>query len=155
MRGKKAKVRIMQPDIKYGSDLVTKFIKKIMLDGKKNLAQKMFYEVIEGGAKELNIEPMDFVNKTVDNLRPALEVKSRRVGGANYSIPMPVSPARQESLAIRWIVEAARLKSGDSFTNILRKEMIDVYNGQGSAYEKKLNVERMAEANKAFAHFKW
>ena len=156
MRGKRAKRKTQKVDRKYGSPIIGRFVTKVMQDGKKSVAEDLVYSAVENGAntvKEKDI--VTFVNKAVDNVRPSLEIKARRVGGANYSIPMPVSPARQESLAIRWVVDAARMKSGDSFTNILRKEMIDVYNGQGAAYEKKLNVERMAEANKAFAHFKW
>jgi small subunit ribosomal protein S7 len=155
MRGKKAKIRQIKPDVKFGSEVVARFIKKIMLHGKKNIAEKVVYTVIEAGSKELNVEPLVFVNTAVDNLRPALETKSRRVGGANYQVPQPVTPRRQEALAIRWIVDAARAKSGDNFDVLLRKEMVDAYNRLGSAWEKKMNIEKMAEANKAFAHFKW
>ena len=155
MRGKKAKIRQTQPDVRYSNILVSRFINKIMLDGKKSTAQKLFYKVIESAAKDLNIEPIVFVNTVVDNLRPALEIKARRVGGANYSVPIPVTPRRQEALAIRWVVDVTRAKTGDTFDVLLKREMVDAYNRIGGAIEKKNGVEKMAEANKAFAHFKW
>lgn len=155
MRGKKAKIRVMNPDAKYGSPVATRFINKIMLHGKKTLAEKLFQLVVDNAATELKVEPIDFINKVIDNVAPALEVKSRRVGGANYSVPTPVAPRRREALAVRWLVDAARSKSGASFDMLLKKEMIDAYNGIGSAMEKKNNIEKMAEANKAFAHFGW
>ena len=155
MRGKSAKIRKQRIDSKYQSPIVARFISKVMLHGKRGVAEKTVYEVILAGSKDLKVDPLDFVNKAVDNLRPALETRSRRVGGANYQVPSPVTPRRQEALAIRWIVEAARGKSGSAFSELLKKEMIDAYNMTGSALEKKGNLEKMAEANKAFAHFKW
>jgi small subunit ribosomal protein S7 len=155
MRGKKAKVRLMQPDAKYGSPVATRFINKIMLHGKKSIAEKLFQAVVDSASKELEVDPNEFINKVVDTVAPALEVKSRRVGGANYSVPIPVAPRRKEALAVRWLVDAARAKSGASFDILLKKEMIDAYNGVGAAMEKRMNIEKMAEANKAFAHFSW
>ena len=155
MRGKRAKIRKIQKDRKYNSELFTKFINNIMLDGKKSLAEKTFYNVIEQTASELGIEPVDFVNKSVDNIRPALELKSRRVGGSTYQVPVPVSPGRQETLVIRWLLDISRKKKGNSFTNILKKEMLAAYKEEGDAIKKKKDIERMAEANKAFAHFRW
>lgn len=143
------------PDTKYQSELITRLIKKVMVDGKMGLAEKIVYSTIEAAAKELDITPLEFVNRVVDNLRPGLEIKSRRVGGANYQVPVPVTPRRQEALAIRWVTDVARSKIGAAFDQILKKEMLDAYNGIGSAFEKKIGVEKMAEANKAFAHFKW
>ncbi|HPQ79594.1 MAG TPA: 30S ribosomal protein S7, partial [Candidatus Dojkabacteria bacterium] len=96
-----------------------------------------------------------FVNKAIDNVRPALEIKARRVGGANYQVPMPVSPRRQETLAVRWIVEASRKKTGKSFDETLCDQLVDAYKGEGDAVRKKEDTEKMAEANKAFAHFRW
>jgi small subunit ribosomal protein S7 len=145
----------MTPDAKYQSAVATRFINKIMLHGKKTIAEKLFQSVVDVAAKELSIEPVDFINKVIDTVAPSLEVKSRRVGGANYSVPIPVSPRRREALAVRWLVDAARSKSGASFDVLLKKEMVDAYNGIGSAMEKRNNVEKMAEANKAFAHFSW
>lgn len=155
MRGKRAKIRKIQKDARYKSALFTRFINSIMLHGKKNLAEKIFYEVIEGGAEELKTDPVEFVNKVVDNIRPALEIKSRRVGGSNYQVPVPVSPLRQETLAIRWLLEISRKKSGASFADLLKGQMIAAYKGEGDVLKKKQDVEKMAEANKAFAHFRW
>jgi small subunit ribosomal protein S7 len=155
MRGKRAKLRKIEKDPKYNSELFLRFIKSIMLHGKKGLAEKMFYNVIESASTELKVDPVDFVHKVIDNVRPALEIKSRRVGGSNYQVPVPVTPERQETLAIRWLIDTSRGKSGASFTELLKKEMISAYNGEGDVIKKKQDVERMAEANKAFAHFRW
>ncbi len=155
MRGARAKKRKILKDRKYNSELFTRFINNIMLDGKRELAEKMFYDVVELGAKEFKEDPVDFVNKAFDNIRPALELKSRRVGGSTYQVPVPVSPFRQETLCIRWLLEVARKKSGASFTDLLKKEFVSAYKGEGDVLKKKQDVERMAEANKAFAHFRW
>ena len=155
MRGKRAKIKKVEKDSRYKSILFTRFINAIMLHGKKNLAEKMFYEIVEDGAKELKTDPVEFVQKVIDNVRPALEIKSRRVGGSNYQVPVPVSPKRQETLVVRWLIEIARKKTGASFTELLKKEMLAAYKGEGDVIKKKQDVERMAEANKAFAHFRW
>jgi len=155
MRGKRAKSRKTEKDTRYKSALFAKFINNIMLHGKKGLAEKMFYEIIEDGAKELNTDPVEFVTKVINNVRPALEIKSRRVGGSNYQVPVPVTPQRQETLAMRWLIDIARKKTGASFTELLKKEMVATYKGEGDVIKKKQDVERMAEANKAFAHFRW
>ena len=155
MRGKRAKVRQLKKDTKYKNTLFGRFINSIMLHGKKGLAEKTFYNIVEEGAKELNTDPVEFANKAIDNIRPALEIKSRRVGGSNYQVPVPVTPQRQETLAVRWLIEIARKKTGASFEELLKKEMIAAYKGEGDATKKKQDVERMAEANKAFAHFRW
>ncbi len=155
MRGKRAKVRKLNKDVKYKSVLFARFISNIMSHGKKGLAEKIFYEVVEEGAKELNTDPVEFTTKVIDNIRPALEIKSRRVGGSNYQVPVPVTPQRQETLAVRWLIDIARKKTGAPFKDLLKKEMIATYKGEGDAIKKKQDVERMAEANKAFAHFRW
>lgn len=155
MRGKRAKSRKIEKDTRYKSALFAKFINNIMLHGKKGLAEKMFYEIIEDGAKELKTDPVEFVTKVINNVRPALEIKSRRVGGSNYQVPVPVTPQRQETLAMRWLIDIARKKTGASFTELLKKEMVATYKGEGDVIKKKQDVERMAEANKAFAHFRW
>lgn len=155
MRGRRAKQRKVVLDPKYGSRLANSFINKIMLHGKKGIAQKMFYEAIEEGAKEVKSEPIAFLTKVMETVRPALEIRARRVGGANYQVPVPVSPARQETLVIRWIVDSARNKAGTEFVGKLKQEMVDAFNGVGDAMKKKEDTERMAEANKAFAHFRW
>ncbi len=156
MRGKRAKKRAIKVDKKYGSPVIARFISKVMQDGKKNIAEDLVYNAVEKGAESVKEkEILLFVNKAIDNVRPALEIKARRVGGANYQVPMPVSPRRQETLAVRWIVEASRKKGGKAFNEVLMNQLVDSYKGEGDAVRKKEETERMAEANKAFAHFRW
>ena len=156
MRGKKAKKRGIKPDPRYKSSLAGRIISKIMQHGKRKLAERMFYEAVEQGAKEVNAEsPLDFLNQAIDNVRPGLELKARRVGGANYNIPMPVTAARQETLAVRWVVDIARGKKGKAFAQFLKQELVAAFNNEGEAVKKMEDTQRMAEANKAFAHFKW
>ena len=155
MRGKRAKKRTIVPDIRYGSSVVTLFINKVMLHGKKDKAEKIFYEALEESAKKSKVTPDEFLIQVLDNVRPTLEIRARRVGGANYQVPMPVSPRRQDTLAIRWIVDSCRGKSGSDFSKLLQKELLDAYDKTGEAVKKKDETERMAEANKAFAHFRW
>ena len=155
MRGKRAKKRPLVKDKKYNDEVIGSLINKVMLDGKKSLAQELVYTAIESGAQKVNTPVIEFVHTAVDNVRPALEVKSRRVGGANYQVPVPVTPRRQETLAVRWLVDVSRSKSGKSFDKLLEEEMVSAFKGEGEAVKKKNDVERMAEANKAFAHFRW
>jgi len=155
MRGKRAKKRAIVKDKKYNDEVIGRLINKVMLDGKKSLAQELVYTAIESGAQKVNTPVIEFVHTAVDNVRPALEIKSRRVGGANYQVPVPVSPRRQETLAVRWLVDISRNKTGKSFSKLLETEILNAFNGEGDALKKKLDVERMAEANKAFAHFRW
>mgnify|MGYP003771429777 CR=1 FL=1 len=155
MRGKRAKKRPLIKDRKYNDEVIGRLVNKVMLDGKKSLAEELVYTAIESAAQKVNTPVIEFVHTAVDNVRPALEVKSRRVGGANYQVPVPVSPRRQETLAVRWIVDISRSKSGKSFDKILEEEITNAFKGEGDAIKKKNDVERMAEANKAFAHFKW
>ncbi len=156
MRGKRAKRKAQIGDIKYGNTIISRLINKVMQDGKKSLAEDLVYSALENGAQKVKAEDVNaFFNKAIDNVRPALEIKARRVGGANYSVPMPVSPRRQETLAVRWIVDSARKKSGKSFGTILMDELVAAYSGEGDAMKKKVDTERMAEANRAFAHFRW
>lgn len=155
MRGKRAKKRKAQKDPRFNSELVARFTNKIMQHGKKGLAQKMFYDAMETGAEKVGADPMDFLNQAIDNIRPALELKARRVGGANYQVPVPVTPYRQETLAIRWVTDITRGQTGAAFSELLEKQLLDAYNGEGVAVKKREDVERMAEANKAFAHFRW
>lgn len=156
MRGKRAKKREQKPDKKYGNAVISRLINKVMQDGKKSVAEDMVYKAIESGAEEVKEKDMSaFVDKAIDNVRPTLEIKARRVGGANYQVPMPVMPRRQETLAVRWIVDVARGKKGKSFEELLKIELVNAYKGEGDAVKKKIDTERMAEANKAFAHFRW
>lgn len=155
MRGKRAKVRKQNLDRKYNNAIIARIINKVMQDGKKSLAEDLVYSAIEEGAKKMKVDVLDFVNQSIDNIRPALELKARRVGGSNYQVPVPVSTIRQETLAVRWLVDISRGKKGKNFDDILMNELISAYNGEGEAVKKKSDVERMAEANKAFAHFRW
>lgn len=155
MRGKRAKRRSIQPDAKYDNELVARFINKIMLHGKKDKAEGVFYTALESASKKLKVTPLELLAQIVENVRPALEIKARRVGGANYQVPVPVGPRRQETLVTRWIVDSVRAKSGADFSVLLEKELLDAFNGTGEAVRKKEETERMAEANKAFAHFRW
>ncbi len=156
MRGKRAKKRTQKIDAKYGSPIIARLINKVMQDGKKTVAEELVYSAVEKGAENVKEKDVNvFINKVIDNVRPSLEIKARRVGGANYQVPMPVSPRRQETLSVRWIVDSCRKKSGKSFDKILMAELVAAYNGEGDALKKKMDTERMAEANKAFAHFRW
>ncbi len=155
MRGHKAKKRVQQRDSKYNSPLVARFINKVMLDGKKSTSEALVYSALESAAKKFKMEPDKFLEEVIQKVKPSLEVRSRRVGGANYAVPVPVPAARQDALAIRWIVEYSRKKSGQSFDKILETELVAAFNGEGEALKKKADVEKMAESNKAFAHFRW
>ena len=139
MRGKRAKRRQQQPDAKYGSLVIGRLINKVMQGGRKSIAETMVYTALEKGAEAVKEKDVNaFIDKVIEQVKPALEIKARRVGGANYSVPVPVSPRRQEALTIRWIVEAARKKSGKSFEELLKTELINAYNGEGDAVKKKL-----------------
>lgn len=153
MRGKQAKNKEVQPDMIYHSELITRLINKVMLHGKKNTARKIVYTSLETLSKEVKTTPVDFLERAIQNVEPEVEVRSRRIGGANYQIPTPVTEKRQVSLAIRWIVDTARSKKGTDITTSLSNELKDAYNNTGSAVKKKEETHRMAEANKAFSHF--
>ncbi len=139
----------------YGSELVTKFVNCMMWDGKKSVAQRAFYDAMERIAQKTNDEPLKTFKKAVENCKPMLEVKTRRVGGANYQVPVEVNPVRRQSLAIRWLISYARDRAGKSMVDKLSEELMDAANGRGGAIKKKEDVHRMAEANKAFAHYRW
>jgi len=159
MRSKKAKKNLLNPDPIYGNRLVTRLINRVMKDGKKTVAQKQVYQALEILKKNYeNEEPVDVMRKAFDKVKPQMEVRSRRVGGGAYQVPMPVKGDRKEALAIRWIIEAARKRSNSqyhSFAEKLAAELIDALNDQGAAYTKKINTHKAADANKAFAHFRW
>src|SRR5580693_9307572 len=142
-------------DAVYGSDLVQKFISSMMYDGKRSTAQTIFYKAMEQVAQKTNDDALKIFKKAVDNVRPVLEVKTRRVGGANYQVPVEVNPFRRQSLAIRWLLLYARTRSGKTMTDRLAEELLDAANSRGGAMKKKEDVHRMAEANKAFAHYRW
>ena len=153
-KGHIAKRRV-EPDAIYGSDLVTKFINTMMWAGKKNTAEGIFYEALSRLQQKGGDEPLKLFKKAVENTKPLLEVKTRRVGGANYQVPVEVNPDRRTSLAIRWLVTYARGRAEKGMIDKLSNELLDAANGRGSAIKKKEDVHRMAEANKAFAHYRW
>ncbi|MBI4482584.1 MAG: 30S ribosomal protein S7 [Acidobacteria bacterium] len=147
--------RTLTPDPIYNSELVTKFVNVIMRRGKKSLAENTFYgamEIVKNKAKD---DPLKVFKRAVDNVKPVLEVKSRRVGGATYQVPVEVSPHRRVSLAIRWLVNYARERGEKTMTDRLANELFDAANNRGSAIKKREDTHRMAEANKAFAHYRW
>jgi small subunit ribosomal protein S7 len=139
----------------YASDIVEKFICSMMYEGKKSTAQRVFYGAMDQVAKKTNDEPLKVFKKAIENVKPLLEVKTRRVGGANYQVPVEVNPFRRQSLAIRWLLQYSRERAGKTMTDKLADELIDAANARGGAMKKKEDVHRMAEANKAFAHYRW
>jgi len=147
--------RQVAPDSVYGSELVQKFISSMMWDGKRSTAQRIFYSAMDQIAQKTNDDPMKTFKKAVENVKPVLEVKTRRVGGANYQVPVEVNPFRRQSLAIRWLIQYARSRAGKTMTDKLAEELLDASNSRGGAMKKKEDVHRMAEANKAFAHYRW
>lgn len=153
-----APVRDVNPDPVYGHKLATKLINMVMLDGKRSVAQNQVYRAFEKVRQETKGEPLKIFLAAIDQIEPQMEVRPRRVGGAAYQVPMPVRGKRRESLAIRWLIESA-LKRGNkeyhTFAEKLAAELLDAAQGQGGAVAKKKDVERMAEANRAFAHFRW
>ena len=153
MRGKQAPKRDLLPDYKYGNVLVTKLINYVMLDGKKVAAEKIVYKALDIAAEKSKKDAMEIFDEAMKNIMPSVEVRSRRVGGANYQIPMPVRAERRVALAYRWILAAARAKKGKPMAEKLAGELLAAAEGEGEAVKKKLDVQRMAEANKAFAHF--
>jgi small subunit ribosomal protein S7 len=147
--------REVTTDSVYGSDLVQKFINSMMWDGKRATAQRIFYGAMEQIGQKTNGDALGTFKKAIDNVKPVLEVKTRRVGGANYQVPVEVNPFRRQSLAIRWLLLYARTRSGKTMTDKLAEELMDAANARGGAMKKKEDVHRMAEANKAFAHYRW
>ena len=139
----------------YNNKIVTKLINNIMLDGKKGVAQKIVYGAFDTIKEKMNLDPMEVFNQAINNIMPVLEVKARRVGGSNYQVPMEIRPDRRQTLAIRWLVLYARKRSEKQMYLRLAGELMDAYNSQGGAFKKKEDVHKMAEANKAFAHYRW
>ena len=147
--------RDVLPDPKYNSKVITKLINQVMLDGKKAIAQNIVYGAFDIINNKLGVEPDAYFFKALDNLKPLLETKARRVGGSNYQVPLEVTPARQQTLAIRWLVTYTRKRNEKSMEEKLANEIMDAYNSTGGAYKKKDDTHRMAESNKAFAHYRW
>ena len=150
-----AERRDVLPDPVYGSPLVTKFINGVMWDGKKSIAESIFYGAVQNASEKLGEDALKVFKRAMDNVRPTVEVKTRRVGGSNYQVPIEVAQERRGSLAIRWIVSAARARSEKTMTERLSAELLDAANNRGNAVRKKEETHRMAEANKAFAHYKF
>ncbi len=155
MRKRRAVKRDVLPDPIYNSKIITKLINTIMLDGKKGIAQTILYQALDTVKEKTGEDPMEVFNKAMENITPQLEVKSRRVGGSNYQVPIEVTPARGQALALRWLVKFARDRKGRGMADNLANELIDASNGMGGAVKKREDTHRMAEANKAFAHYRW
>ena len=154
-RKKKSIQRGLTPDPRFHNKLVSRFINSLMLDGKKSTAERVFYGAMDLVEERTGQEPLEVFQKALENVRPFLEVRSRRVGGATYQVPVEVTQDRRTALAIRWILSYARARKGMDSSKKLAAELIDAFQNQGSAVRKKQNTHKMAEANKAFAHYKW
>ncbi len=155
MRKRRAEKRDVLPDPIYNSKVVTKLINQVMIDGKRGTAERIFIEafkIVEETTKE---DPMEVFNKALENIKPILEVKSRRVGGSNYQVPVEVRPERSQTLALRWLVNYAKTRNGQGMAINLANEIIDAAKGVGGAVKKREDIHKMAEANKAFAHYRW
>lgn len=158
MRAKKAPRRQVTPDPRYQSIEVTKLINRVMVNGKKSVAVKHVYSALEKVGEETGAKPLDVLMTALDNIKPRTEVRSRRVGGAAYQVPMPVQPRRQFSLSLRWLTQYANARSSSeyhSFSDKLAAEILAAYKNEGAAIKKRDDVHRQAEANKAFSHFRW
>ncbi|MCP4969158.1 MAG: 30S ribosomal protein S7 [Arcobacter sp.] len=155
MRRRKAPVREIMADPIYNSKVITKFINTVMLDGRKSAAQKIMYGAIANLDARGEEAGFDIFEKAIENVKPLLEVKSRRVGGATYQVPVEVRPVRRQTLALRWIVDASRKRNERTMVERLANELFECANDRGSAFKKKEDMHRMAEANKAFAHYRW
>lgn len=155
-RRRRAEKREGAPDPVYGSRLVAKFINKVMISGKKSIALRIVYNALEKFGQRVKAEnPLEAFERAIDNAMPALEVKSRRIGGATYQVPVEIPQNRRTAMAMRWIIQYSRAKAGRSMEDGLAGELIDCFNNQGATIKKKEDTHRMAEANKAFAHYKW
>ena len=147
--------RDVLPDPIYKNKVVTKLVNQVMLDGKKGTAQSIVYEAFDAASAKLGVEPLALFQQALANVMPMLEVKARRVGGANYQVPIEIRPERRQTLGIRWLVDAARKRGERTMAEKLAGELADAYNSAGNAFKKKEDTHKMAEANKAFAHYRW
>jgi len=154
-RRRVAAKREILPDPKFGSQLLAKFINMIMVDGKKSVAEKIIYDALDRVSERGKDEPMDVLEKALENVRPMVEVKSRRVGGATYQVPVEVRSSRRNTLAMRWLIDASRKRSEKSMAHRLAGELSDAAEQRGAAVKKREDTHRMAEANKAFSHYRW
>jgi len=155
MRKSRAKKRILIPDPKFGSILVTRFVNNLMLDGKKSIAFKVFYDALDIVSSKIEEEALLVWEKSLENITPHVEVRSRRIGGATFQIPQPVRDDRRTSLGMKWLIDAARKRNEKTMANNLASEIVAGYKEEGAAYKKKQDTHRMAEANKAFSHFRF
>lgn len=151
----KVRRRLIKPDYAHNSLLVAKFINKVMVKGNKKVAEQVVYRALDSAGKKLNLPPIEAFNKALSMVRPVLEVKARRVGGATYQVPVEVRQERSLDLAMRWIIQFARLRKGKPMSEKLSEEMVAAANSEGSAVKKKEDMHKMAEANRAFAHYRW
>ena len=154
-RRKQADRRTILPDPKFGSEKLAKFVNMVMERGKKSVAETIVYDALDAISSKRGGDAMETLDKALDNVRPMVEVKSRRVGGATYQVPVEVRPTRQQALAMRWLIEAARARTEKSMPQRLAAELMDASENRGSAVKKREEVHRMADANKAFAHYRW
>lgn len=154
-RRKQADKRVILPDPKFGSEKLAKFVNMVMQSGKKSIAESIIYGALDQISEKKGGNPMDVLDDALENVRPAVEVKSRRVGGATYQVPVEVRPVRQNALAMRWLLEASRKRTEKSMPLRLAGELLDAADHRGSAVRKREDVHRMAEANRAFSHFRW
>lgn len=155
MRKRQAIKRDVLADPIYNSKMITKLINGIMLDGKKGTAQKILYDALETVKEKTNRDPMEVLNEAFDNIRPSLEIRSRRIGGSNYSVPTEVREERANALMLRWLIQYAKNRNGKGMAEKLAAEIIDASNGIGGAVKKREDTHKMAEANKAYAHYRW
>ncbi|WP_456402334.1 30S ribosomal protein S7 [Hydrogenimonas sp.] len=155
MRRRRAPVREVMPDPIYNSKVVTKFINGIMLDGKKSVAETVMYSALKIAEEKTGKKGIEVFDEAIENVKPLMEVKSRRVGGSTYQVPIEVRPVRQQALAIRWIIDAARKRNERTMAARLANELMEAAEKRGAAYKKKEDTYKMAEANKAFAHYRW
>ena len=150
-----AEKRQVLPDAKFGDTVLTKFMNNLMIDGKKSVAERIVYSALERIETKLKRAPVDVFHEALDNVKPALEVRSRRVGGATYQVPVEVRPERREALAIRWLINASRARNENTMEERLAGELIDAANSRGSAVKKREDTHKMADANRAFSHYRW
>jgi len=154
-RRHRADKREILPDAKYGDTVLTKFMNNLMLDGKKSVAERIVYGALERVEGKLKRAPVEVFHEALENIKPSVEVRSRRVGGATYQVPVEVRPERREALAIRWLINASRSRNENTMEERLASELLDAANSRGSAVKKREDTHKMAEANKAFSHYRW
>jgi small subunit ribosomal protein S7 len=155
MRRRAAEKREVLPDPMFGDQVVTKFVNSLMHDGKKSVAERTLYAAFDRMKARTGRDPVDLFHEALENVKPSLEVRSRRVGGATYQVPVEVRPERRQALAIRWIIQIAQKRSEKTMTERLAGELLDAANGRGAAFKKREDTLRMAEANRAFSHYRW